>query len=203
MQLEDSIIEQLPQIPYVIDQVDDALKWAKEALNESDYNRMLKVTYDVAEFTKSISEPAFFKTHYIIASIIGDIENVKKDERFGRFDTASKSVEKTIDLLRIDPKAIEDKGCFTAIAMHLIPLAKKDIDVFTISLFSIKHILKEIIEGMKKANVKTPITRSDYITVLGYALVMANIRMTDIKMSNSAYKVYNDIAIMLNEDLKY
>ena len=80
---------------------------------------------------------------------------------------------------------------------------KKDIDVFTISLFSIKHTLKEIIEGMKKANVKTPITGSDYITVLGYALVMANIRMTDIKMSNSAYKVYNDIAIMLNEDLKY
>ena len=76
-------------------------------------------------------------------------------------------------------------------------------ELFTISLIGIKHDLMAITEGMKNAGVKTPITGNDYITILGYSLVMANVRMANLKMSNDAYKVYNEIEIMLNKDINY
>ena len=55
---------------------------------------------------------------------------------------------------------------------------------------------------MKKANVKTPITAQDYVTILGYAFVMDNIRMARLNLLEKAWKVYNDITILLN-DVKY
>ena len=203
MQLEESIIEQLPQIPYVIDQVGEALAWAKEELGEGDYNRILEIAYDVTEFTKTVSDPNFFKTHYVIASILSNIKDVKKDERFKKFDSASKSVEKTLDAITIEPDLVEEKGCFKSIMLHVIPLAKKNMELFTVELIGVKHDLTEILKGMKAAQVKAPITGNDYITILGYALVFANIRMANLKMTNEAYKIYNEISAMLNNDLTY
>ena len=203
MKLEESIIEQLPQIPYVIDQVGEAIAWAKEELNEGEYNRAVEIAYEVAEFTKSVSDPNFFKTHYVIASILVNIENAMKSERFKKFDSASKSVEKTLDAISIDNKLIEEKGCFKAMMLHTIPLAKKSMELFTIELIGIKHDLIEILKGMKAAEVKAPITGNDYIAILGYALVFANIRMANLKMTNEAYKIYNEISAMLNNDLTY
>lgn len=203
MQIEDSIIQQLPQIPYVIDQVGEALKWAKEVLNEGEYNKLLKLTYDVATFTQSVSDPNFFKTHYVIATILSTIENAKKDERFSKFDSASKAVEKTLDTITITPESIEKNGCFKSVMLHLIPLAKENMELFTIGLMGIKHALSDILEGIKEAEIKSPITANDYITILGYALVMANIRMANLHMPNYAYEVYNEISVMLNNNLNY
>ena len=203
MQLEKSIIEQLPQIPYVIDQVSEALTWAKESLDEGDYNSLLELTYDVTEFTKRVSDPNFFKTHYVIATILSSIEDVKKNERFSKFDSASKAVEKTLDSITVLPKDVEDKGCFKATLMHLIPLAKTNMDLFTINLIGIKHDLEKIRKGTQDASVNSPITADDYIIILGYALIMANIRMANLTLTNEAYQVYNDISVMLNNELKY
>lgn len=203
MQLEKSIIEQLPQIPYVIDQISEALTWAKESLDEGDYNSLLELTYDVTEFTKKVSDPNFFKTHYVIATILSSIEDVKKNERFSKFDSASKAVEKTLDSITVLPKDVEDKGCFKATLIHLIPLAKANMDLFTINLIGIKHDLEKIRKGTQGASVNSPITADDYIIILGYALIMANIRMANLTLTNEAYQVYNDISVMLNNELKY
>ena len=203
MQLEDSIIQELPQIPYVIDQVGEALNWAKETMNEGEYNKLLRVTFDIVEYTKSVSDPNFFKTHYVVASILSNIESAKTNERFSKFDSASKAVEKTLDALAIDPQSIEKNGCFKTLLLHLIPMAKDNMDLFAISLIAIKHALSDILTGIKSADVKSPITANDYITVLGYALIIANIRMANLSMSNEAYKIYNDISIMLNNELSY
>lgn len=201
--LEKSIIEKLPQIPYVIDQVGEALDWAREALNEGEYINLLKLTYEVAEFTTKISNPSFYKTHYVIATILSGIEDVKENERFSKFDSASKSVEQTLDAITISPKSIEENGCFKAIMLHLLPLAKDNMDLFTLGLMGIKHALQPVLKGLKDAEIKTPITGNDYVTILGYALVIANIRMANISMSNEAHKVFNEISVMLNKDVNY
>lgn len=200
--LEKGIIELLPQIPYVIDQVGEALKWAKEELSEGEYNKTLKVAYDVAQYAKEVSDPNFFKTHLVIASILSNIENPMADKRFEIFDTASKATEKALKDLVIDKKEIEDKGCFKSVLLKLVPLAKKDENLFATALIGIKHDLEEVVEAMKKANVKTPITAQDYVTILGYAFVMDNIRMARLNLLEKAWKVYNDITILLN-DVKY
>lgn len=200
--LENSIIEELPQIPYVIDQVGEALKWAKEALSKGEYNKAVKLAYEVTKFVKSISDPNFFRTHIVLASILSEIPDVLKDERFKMFDTASKSTEKDIKAIIVDPEKIEKYGCFKAILLHLVPLAKEDENLFAATLISIKQDLMEIAQGMPKDIAKTPITPQDYITILGYSYVMANIRMANLKLLDKTYQIYNEIEILLNS-LKY
>ena len=82
--------------------------------------------------------------------------------------------------------------------MRLVPLAKKDENLFATALIGIKHDLEEVVEAMKKANVETPITAHDYVTILGYAFVMDNIRMARLNLLEKAWKVYNDITVLLN-----
>ena len=196
--LEKGIIELLPQIPYVIDQIGEALKWAKEELSEGEYNKTLKVAYEVAQYAKEVSDPNFFKTHLVIASILSNIENPMANKKFEIFDTASKATEKALKDLVIDKKEIEDKGCFKSVLLRLVPLAKKDENLFATALIGIKHDLEEVVEAMKKANVETPITAHDYVTILGYAFVMDNIRMARLNLLEKAWKVYNDITVLLN-----
>ena len=201
--LAKSIIEELPQIPYVLDQVGEALAWTKEELDEGEYNRMLKTTYDVTEYVKTISDPHFFKVHYVIATILSHLENPLENPRFSKFDSASGAIEKALRSLTVPNSKVEEKGCFKSLMLHLIPLAKENIELFTIILINIKNDISSITEGIKKAEIKSPITSSDYVTVLGYALVMANIRMANLTLAGGAHKIFNDITIMLNNDLNY
>lgn len=196
--LEKSITEMLPQIPYVIDQVGEALKWIKEETTDGVYNKALEVAYEVAEYAKSVSDPNFYKTHLVVASILSNIEDASEKERFSTFDTASKATEKSLKAFYVSTESITKYGCFKAVLMHLVPLAKENEDLFAVALIGVKHDLQEILKGMEKANMKTPITSEDYITVLGYSYVMANIRMAKVSMLDKARKIYNDIEIMLN-----
>lgn len=200
--LEQSILGELPQIPFVMDQVGAALDWAQSELTEGEYNRMLDTAWSVTLYVKSISEPAFFKTHLVIAAILSFLKDPKENEKFKQFDTASKSIEKDLDKISILPKDIEDRGCFKAIMLNLIPLAKENQELFSVALIGIKHDILAITEGMKKANVNSPITPQDYITILGYSLVMANIRMSNLSLLNKTYEIYNEIEVLLNK-LKY
>ena len=104
--------------------------------------------------------------------------------------------------LVIDKKEVEDKGCFKSVLLHLVPLAKRDENLFTVALIGIKHDLEEVINAMTQANVKTPITAQDYVTILGYAVVLDNIRMARLNLLEKSWKIYNDITILLN-DIKY
>ena len=200
--LEKSIYEVLPQIPYVIDQVGEALKWAKEVLKEGEYNKTLKVAYEVAQFAADISNPNFYKTHLVLASILSNIPNVLEEERFKNFDTASKATENAIKDLFLPPEDIEKHGCFKAILLHIVPLAKKDESLFAVALIGIKYDLLEIIEGMDKVEYKIPITAQDYVSILGYAVVMDNIRMSNLALLNRTYAIYNGIIKLLN-NIKY
>lgn len=200
--LEKSLYEVLPQIPYVIDQVGEALKWIKEECKEGEYNKILDTTYEVAQFVAEISNPNFFKTYLVLASVLSNIKDVMKDERFEKFDTASKATEKAVQGLYVAPEKIEEQGCFKSVLLNLIPLARADENLFAVALIGIKHDLLDIMEGMKKTDIKTPITAQDYVTILGYALIMANIRMANLNLLNRTYTIYNDITKLLNS-IKY
>lgn len=200
--LEKSIIEELPQIPFVVDQVGEALSWAKEELEEGEYNHVLKVTFDVTKYVKSISEPNFFKTYLVVAAILSSIPDVMTKEKFKKFDTASNAVTNALTNLIVKPENVQKYGCFKAVLSNLVPLHAKDERIFTVALIGIKHDILAITEGMKQTNVKTPITAQDYVSILGYALVMANIRMANLELENKTHCIYNDILVILN-DLNY
>ena len=139
----------------------------------------------------------------ILGSLLSEIPEVLSNPKFERFDTASKATEKTIKSLTIDPKDIETYGQIRALLLKIIPLMNKDEECFALMLISIKHHLQEILKGMKPVKVKTPITPGDYAVVLGYALVMANIRMTRNGMLDRTHKIFNEIEILLNTEFNY
>ena len=199
--LEKSILEKLPQIAFIIDQVGLAMKLAKQELSESDYNRVLKGTLNVAAYTSEVSESNFFKYHLIIASLLGDIPNILNDEKFEPFKTASGTTESTIEKTRVPEELIKERGCFKAISIHLVPLSRTNQDYFACVLCHILANLEDLTEGMKEADVKAPITPSDYVTILGYSFVVQNI-MSGAEIVGPTASIFNKIQILLN-DLVY
>lgn len=197
--IKKSIIEYLPSIPYIVDQVGFAMDWVKEVKEENEYIKILKTALKVAEYTSKISENNFYKTYLVTASMLSNIPNVMEDEKFKTFDTASKSVEKVLKEIIIDPKVQEERGCFKSLSVHITPLMSKDQDAATIMLCGILEDLEEIASGMEKANVKAPITREDYVIILGYTMVVTNIYNAKINILNETASILNKIQIILNK----
>ena len=196
--LEKSILEKLPQIGFIVDQVGLAMKFAKEELAEGDYIKCLKGTLKVAEYTSKVSEANFFKYHLVVASLIGDLKNITESEKFEVFKTASGSVEDTINHTVISKDLIEERGCFKAMSIHLVPLSKENQDYFACMMCHILSDLEDITAGMNKAGVKSPITPSDYVTILGYSFVMQNI-LASASILGPTCEITNQIQIILNE----
>ena len=203
-ELKNDILSELPQIEFVIDQVGYAVDWCIEAHDEGKVYHILSTALDVAKYAKEVSERNFYKTHLVIAALIGDIEGVLEDERFSyRYKSSSNVVEKTIRKTTIDPSLTEKRGCFSALSIWLAKLAKEDEDAFVVALYRILHDLKDIVVGLKDVNSKAPITPQDYITVLGYAYVMLNLRMTKSSLLDKTRNVFNEVVTLLNSDVIY
>lgn len=196
--LEKSILELVPPVPYVVDQIDAAMKWVKEEKEEGEYLKALKTALKVAEYAAKVSNPSFYKTHLIIASLLSNINEPLVSEKFKIFDTASKSVEKTLKAITIDPKLQEEKGCFKALILHMVPLIKTDQDYVVVMLCGILEDLEEISNVMHKADVKSPITREDYVILLGYSMVISSLYQSKQDILNDTATVLNNIQIILN-----
>lgn len=201
--LKKDILVEVPQVPYVLDQVGHAIDWCIEANDEGSVVKVLKTSLDVAKYAKSISEPNFYKTHLLIASLIGDIDNVKEDAKFEMYKTASGIVAKTIDEIIIDKNLIETRGCFNALSIWITNLARTNEEAFVVMLYGILNDLKESIEGLKVVNEKAPITPEDYVQILGYAYVLSNLRMSNLSLLDSTREIINQISIILNNDVIY
>ena len=196
--LEKGILEKLPQIPFVVDQVGYAMEWAKEEHDEGAYYKTIKIALDVAEYTAKTSTPKFFKTHLVIAALLMDIEGATENPKFDMFKSASQATEKALAGVTISPSSGEKYGCFKAVTLHLVKLAKENQDYLCVVLLGILAELNDILAGMKEADVKTPITPEDYIKVLGYALNMQNLLTSRLDLYNTTREITNKISIALN-----
>lgn len=196
--LEKSIIELLPPVPYIVDQVGAAMNWVKSEEDEGSYLKALRIALKVAEYTVKVSNPNFYKSNLIIASLLSNVPNAIENEKFKIFDTASKSVEKTLKAITQDPKVQEERGCFKALALHLVPLISLDQDYLVIMLCGIWEDLEEIARVIDKADVKSPITREDYVILLGYTMVINNIYSSKANILNETANILNEIQIILN-----
>ena len=201
--LEKQLIELMPQIPYVVDQVGAAMKWVKEVQDEGDYYNTISYAIEVAKYVQKVSNPNFYKVHLVISALLMDIDKPFEDERFKIFDSASKSVENALRTIKLDEGNLETYGCFKAMNIHTTQLAQKDEDLFVVYMLALLEDLKDISKGMKEVGAKSPITPEDYVKVMGYDLVLSNLRMANLSLLNDSREVVNTIDIMLNNDFKY
>ena len=201
--LSAAIIAELPQIPFIIDQVSDAINWCVESHEAGVVTKLLETALDVAKYVKEISDPHFYRTHLVIASLIADIPNVLEDERFNQFRTTSGAVEQAVKSIVVAPDLLSQRGCFNSLNIHLAQLAKVDENCLVVMLYGILHDLKEITDVLKEAGTKAPITPQDYITVLGYAYVMSNLRMAKLPLISRTKAIINKIEILLNTEVIY
>lgn len=196
--LEKSILETLPQVSFIVDQVGLALKFAEEGLSENDYLKTLESTLKVAQYTAQVSNMSFYKYHLVIASLICDLPDVMEGEKYDVFRTASKSIENTVLKTRVSKELTEKRGCFNALSLHLAAVSRENQDYFASMLCHILADLEDVTKGMKAAGVKSPITPSDYITILGYSYVIQNIA-GEPSITGRSHDLINEIRIILNE----
>ena len=195
--LEKGILEKLPPIPYIVDQVGAAMEWLKSEKEETEYLKALRTALKVTDYTVLNSNVNFFKTHLIVASLLSGIPEATKNEKFKIFDSASKSVEKTLEKIVVDPVAQEKRGCFKSLVLCMAPLVNENQDYLAVMLLGILEDLEEITSGMQKANVTSPITREDYVIILGYSMVLSNLYSMK-GLLQSTLSILNDIQIILN-----
>lgn len=196
--LEKGIIENLPQIPYIVDQVGEAMKWLKEEVDEDKYREYLVKTLKVSEYARSISEANFYKYHLVIASLLLGLGfDPTTDSKFSIFDSPSKSIENAFKMLTEDPETVQKRGCFNALSMHLAKLARDDQDLLNIILIFILCDLEELKAGID-TEIKAPITKDDYINLLGYAYVILNLEVSKLNLLNKTQETLNKIRIILN-----
>ena len=74
----------------------------------------------------------------------------------------------------------------------------KDQDAAVVMLCGILEDLEEIANVMGKAEVKAPITREDYVILLGYTMVVSNIYNSKTNILNETATILNEIQIILN-----
>ena len=201
--MEKEILESLPQVPIIIDQVGHAIKWVKDVEDEGKALSTLRFAKLVEDYAFRISERMYFKTHLLIGALLFDLDNVFEDKRFGMFKTASGEVEKVLRTIHLDEKLQEEKGCFKALMLQLSKMAKENEECFCIHLLSILNDLQEISRGMKKTGVKTPITPADYIKVLGYSYSLGNIKAPHFNLLDTTGDIINKIYIELNESFNF
>lgn len=201
--LRKAILAEVPQVPFVLDQVGAAIDWSVEGHQEGVIVKTLETALDVAKYVKSISEPNFYKTHLLIASLIGDIEGVMEDEKFSMYKTASGATEKVIKAINLDNELIEKYGCFKALNIHLANAYRSSEEYLMLLLYGILHDLKDITAGLKQAGAKAPITPQDYISVLGYAYTIQNFKISNFNLLDKTRVLLNEIDIILNNDVTY
>lgn len=200
-EVKNAILAEIPQIPFIVDQVDKAIDWCIEAHDKGVVSKVLNTALDVAKYVKLTSDPNFYKTHLVIAVLIGDIEGVFTDQKFSIYNTASHAVEDAIKKVVVDPNLIKERGCFNALNIWLTRLAKEDENAFVVMLYGILQDLKEVLQGLKEVESKTPITPQNYITILGYAYVMSNLRMANLPLLDKTRILINEIEILLNNEV--
>lgn len=201
--IEKQIIEGLPQVPYVIDRVDNAIQWIKSLQKYSTYFSTLTTAVKVMKYVTEISEPNYFKVHLLVTALLMDVPEPEKNERFNIYKTASGVVEKALSEITVKDTEVEEKGCFKAMSVHVIDLLRNNEELAAIYLIALLTDLEETVAGMKKANVKAPITGQDYIKILGYDMVLTNIRMSNLNLLNTTRDIINQINIILNNDVNY
>lgn len=201
--LKKEILESLPQIPLIIDQVGAALDLVEKELDEGKVYRNFTDVLKVVEFTKAISEPKFFKTHLVVASALLSIPKVLEKEEFKLFDSASGAVRKAVEAVTVSDQLIEDKGCFKALTLNLASLAKENQEYLALALFAMLGDLQEIVKVNKVTKEKTPITPSDYITILGYMVAMNGLGTVKTDFLGRTKEIMNEIKILLNSEVKY
>jgi hypothetical protein len=132
-----------------------------------------------------------------------DITGATDKPEFKVFESASHSVEKALEAIRINPTLGEERGCFKAVAMHVINLAKTNEDYLAVFLLNILSDLREILDSIKNTETKTPITSEDYIKVLGYSYVVQNIMLTNLSLHNTSREILTEMSTILFSTINF
>lgn len=201
--IERSIMESLPQVPYVLDQVGAAMKWRKKETCKNSYEETLRTTLDLCKYVRTISEGNFYKAHLVTAFLLMGIDNCLNKEEFDFFRSASGAIEDSIRSITLDKDLVKEKGYYRALAIRVSELAVENEEYLALILFNILLGLRETSSGMSVANVKVPITFEDYTEVLGAALLIAYFRLSNKSLLFTTRDIINSIEILLNEKFNY
>lgn len=192
--LINSIMEYVPQVTFVLEQIGQAINIAKENYSEAELEEVLKVTVKVAKYAKEVSNSeAFFKYHLIVISLLQNIEDMSK---LSMFETQSNKVINGIQALNTSEEDVKAKGWVRATVLQLANLYNTDQDLFAVSMLSMQEILDKIATSYATTKV---LTNEENIAVLRLALVEQTIRMNKYQYLAPVSAIMNNILVTLNK----
>lgn len=178
-----SIVALLPQNPFVTEQVGAAIDIAKKELTEEQLEKSLRVALEVTNFARETSSDNFFKYNLVIIALLKDVPNVESNKKFSLFETVANLVSNGLNSLKAT-EAESMRGNFKGELLKLARLAKENQDLFLVEIIALTDYLTEVISNES-------LSVEDELTVVGYAYVENNLRMSDLTLLNDVKKYYN------------
>jgi hypothetical protein len=180
-----SIVAELPQIPFVTEQVGAAIDLAKKELDEEQLEKTLRITLEVTNYARQTSSDNFFKFHLVVISLLRNIPNIQKNKRFSMFETVSNLVGNKLSLLEETETEIE-RGKYKGEILKLIRLFNADQDLFLLEIIT-------LIDELKPLTLKEELSVEELLDIVGYAYVENNLRMSQLALLNDVSKHYNKL----------
>lgn len=192
--LINSIMEYVPQVTFVIEQIGQALNIAKANYSETELEEILTVTVDVAKYAKEVSNSeAFFKYHLIVISLLQNINDMSK---LSMFETQSNTVINGIQAIKPDVEQIKAKGFVKATVVKLAKLFKENQDLFALEILNTQMVLNNLITNYNKTRTWT---NEELILLMQIAMIEQTIRMNKFTYLSPVANIVNNLLITLNK----
>lgn len=188
-----SIMENVPQVPFVVEQIGQAINIAKVEYDDKKLVKILENTIEVSKYAKEESKSTqFFKYHLIVISLLKDIKDMTK---LKPFETQSNKIVNSIKLMQLDEKEINKKGFVRATALHLMQLFNLDQELFMISIIEIQQELDRL-AMVQNLGVE------EKLLINQIALIESILRSNRLALNNSIILKFNNLLTTLNKKFK-
>lgn len=178
------VMELLPQIPFVMDQVSNAVNYVEEHTPDK-LKDALALAYEVGKYAQKTSSEHYFKYDLIIMALLKHIgiDDLLKDKII---EVGSK-VQQGLELLTITDDKLKEYGTAKATLNKLIEVYKTDKELLVVMFNELINTLEEAKEHLNKE------------TILSIAIVEANLRLNRLELNNNINAYYLHLLKILNK----
>lgn len=130
-----TILTGVPQIPFIIDQVNAAINLAKEQAEPAKFDTALNVAVKCNEYASAHSEKDFFKYHLAVVALLAVVPKATELPEFANFIAQNTIVKDTLTEISKAKQYQAQYGEVKGATIYLANVAKENPAAFLIELY--------------------------------------------------------------------
>lgn len=212
--LINSIMEELPQVPLIVNSVYKGIAIAEKYLTkvtrlydteDNMYLHALRVALRTAQYAKQTSNQMYFKYELIIIALLHDLledaDSPEVQQDLQIFKSTNNNIMNGIISLTNDNVEIAGMGTGKYMGIKFTKLLKQDEDLFLVKLFDRLDNLISL-PAIKKTELYNEDAEKGELFIRNYYLetqnIVLNLALAKMIIPDNIYMIYNELLLLLN-----